>query len=42
MASSPNNEHDFFEILAGHGKGHPTAEALREALREEAKTILEA
>lgn len=42
MASSPNNEHDFFEILAGHGKGHPTAEALREALQDEAKTIQEA
>lgn len=42
MASSPNNEHDFFEILAGHGKGHPTAEAMREALQDEANTIQEA
>jgi len=42
MASSPDKEHDFFEILAGHGKGHPTAEAMREALQDEANTIQEA
>lgn len=42
MASSPDKEHDFFEILAGHGKGHPTAEAMRDALQDEANTIKEA
>lgn len=42
MAASPDKEHDFFEILAGHGKGHPTAEAMREALQDEANTIQEA
>lgn len=42
MASSPDKEHDFFEILAGHGKGQHTAEAMREALQDEANTIQEA
>lgn len=42
MASSPDKEHNFFEILAGHGKGHTTAEAMRDALQDEAKTIQEA
>ena len=39
MASSDENNHDFFEVLSGRKKGNTTAEALRKALIDEALAI---
>ena len=42
MTSQSDKQTDFFEVLAGHEKGHPTAQELREALQAEAETIKQA
>jgi len=39
MASSDENNHEFFDVLSGRKKGNTTAEAIRKALIEEAEAI---